>query len=39
MQRPKGGRGCGILKERLEWDARPKYGCLVGQVRELFAVL
>ena len=34
MQRPKGGRGYGILKERLEWQARPKQGCLVGQVRE-----
>lgn len=39
MQRPKGGRGCGILKERLELQAKPKQGCLAGQVRECDAIL
>ena len=34
MQRPKGGRGYRILKERLELQAKPKQGCLVGQVRD-----
>lgn len=39
MQRPKGSRGCGILKERLELQAKPKQGCLAGQVRECDAIL
>lgn len=39
MQRLNGGRMCGILKESLEQQAKPKEECLAGQVRECDAIL
>lgn len=38
MQRPNGGRECGILKENLELQAELREECLAGPFRERDAI-